>query len=290
MHESVRNYWIAFNDPLEGRVHFMYLDQKGWLSTGIGNKIDETVKANSAPSPAERSASLALAGQLRWLDGNDSEATPDQVATDWDAVKARLDLAPKGHLAFQPLTALHVQNEEIDRHVFAKLDEMESVLTGRPEFRDFATWPANAQLAVLSMSWGLGPAFKFPRFQEHVAARDWNGAAPESHFTPDEGTIKIRNNLDREHLLIAQIVEDQGLPKEQIAMKISDVFGVQGALLALGCKPGPQDGADGPSTQSAVREFQRNSSLDPNGSFEDEAMLGALRSELTNRGFTVVGG
>ncbi|MEU8678665.1 hypothetical protein [Streptomyces sp. NPDC048560] len=37
----------------------MYLDQKGWVSTGIGNKIDETVHENSPPSPTERESSLA---------------------------------------------------------------------------------------------------------------------------------------------------------------------------------------------------------------------------------------
>ncbi|MEU5752951.1 peptidoglycan-binding protein [Streptomyces sp. NPDC047829] len=291
MHQSVRDHWITFNDPLEGRVHFMYLDQKGWVSTGIGNKIDQTAAADSAPSPAERSASLALAGELRWLNADGSPASADLVAHDWDKVKAHLHLARQGHKAFQPpFTSLHLSDEEIDRHVFAKLDQMEAFLTARaPDFSGFASWPANAQLATLSMCWALGPAFRFPRFQGHVAAREWNGAAEECHFTPDEGTIRIRNRLDRAHFLLARTVEDRGLPADRLALDLSDVFGVQGALLVLGYDPGAQDGADGPRTQGAVRAFQNDNGLDPNGSCQDPAALAELSARLSAAGFTVLG-
>ncbi|MEU8679520.1 peptidoglycan-binding domain-containing protein [Streptomyces sp. NPDC048560] len=290
MHQSVRDQWIAFNDPLEGRVNFMYLDQKGWVSTGIGNKIDQTAAANSSPSAAERSASLALAGELRWLDGNGSPVTADLVASEWDKVKGRLDLAPRGHGSFAPpFTSLHVADDEIDRHVFAKLDQMESFLTGRPEFGAFGSWPANAQLAALSMCWALGPAFKFPKLQGHVRERNWTSAADECHFTPDEGTIKVRNKLDRAHFLLARTVEDRGLPADRLALDLSDVFGVQGALLALRFEPGRQDGADGPLTQGAVRKFQGENGLEQNGSFNDAATLAALGTRLSEAGFTVLG-
>lgn len=291
MQQSVRDYWITFNDPLEGRVNFMYLDTKGYVSTGIGNKIDETARDNSAPTAAERAASLAAADRLRWLvNGTDTEATPDEIADDWDTVKSHLELAPLGHLSFRPpLTSLHVDDDEIDRHVFEKLDEMEAVLTGRPEFTDFGSWPANAQLATLSMCWAMGPMFRFPKFQAHVAERNWTGAADECHFAPDVGTIIIRNKLDRAHFLLADTVDSQGLPPEQIALDLSDVFGVQGALLALGFKPLAQDGVDGPRTQGKVKEFQSANSLPENGAFDDPDTLGALSSQLSGLGFTVLG-
>ncbi|MER5555844.1 peptidoglycan-binding domain-containing protein [Streptomyces sp. NPDC002793] len=288
MHQTVRDQWIAFNDPLEGRVNFMYLDQKGWVSTGIGNKIDETVRADSAPTEGERAASLALATELGWRDTSGTPATPDQVAADWDAVKSRLDLASQGHRAFEPLTALRLEDGEIDRHVFAKLDQMESFLVGRPEFADFGSWPANAQLATLSMCWALGPAFRFPTLQGHVQARNWSGAADECHFTPDEGTIRIRNKLDRSHFLLAGTVEERGLPADRLAVSLADVFGVQGALLALGYSPGAQDGAEGPSTQGAVRAFQGDNGLDPNGAWNDPATVSVLGTRVTELGRTVV--
>ncbi|GHF36282.1 peptidoglycan-binding protein [Streptomyces griseosporeus] len=288
MYQSVRDYWIPFNDPLEGRVHWMYLDQRGWVSTGIGNKIDETARPNTAPTAAERARSLAEANELRWQEADGAPAGPDRIAAEWDAVKARLDLAPQGHRAFERLTSLRVDDSEIDRHVYTKLDQMESYLLRRAEFADCDTWPANAQLATLSVCWALGPGFAFPKFAGHVSAREWSGAADECHFTPDVGTIQIRNALDRRHLLLAQTVEDQGLPPDQIAMELSDVFGVQGALLLLGYKPGRQDGADGPTTQAAVRAFQSDNGLTENGAFDDPDTVSALGSELSSRGFTVI--
>lgn len=289
MHQSVRDYWITFNDPLEGRVNHMYLDWKGWVSTGIGNKIDETEQENSPANDVERAKSLGLANELRWLHENGEEATPDEVAADWDAVKARLDLAPQGHRAFKPLTSLHIEDSDIDRHVEKVLDRMEAYLVGqRPEFVDFESWPANAQLATLSMCWALGAAFRFPNFQGHVAVRNWIGAADESHFTPDVGTIRIRNKLDHAHFLLAQTVEDQGLPPELIALDLSDVFGVQGGLLALGYKPLGQDGADGPQTQAAVSAFQGDNGLQQNGSSNDPDTVAVLTSLLTGQGFQVL--
>jgi peptidoglycan hydrolase-like protein with peptidoglycan-binding domain len=34
MHSHIRDYWITFSAPLEGLVDFMYLDARGWVSTG----------------------------------------------------------------------------------------------------------------------------------------------------------------------------------------------------------------------------------------------------------------
>jgi hypothetical protein len=67
----------------------MYLDWKDWVSTGVGNLIDATQQPMSPASAAERATSLTMAGQFQW-------ATADGSAADWDAVKSRLDLAPRG--------------------------------------------------------------------------------------------------------------------------------------------------------------------------------------------------
>ena len=37
MHMSVRNYFIKFNEPIEKRVPYMYLDVKGLVTIGVGN-------------------------------------------------------------------------------------------------------------------------------------------------------------------------------------------------------------------------------------------------------------
>lgn len=289
MHDMVLGYWAHFNDPLEGTVPFMYLDIKGWVSTGVGNKIDETERANSAATAAEREASLRLANQINWYNKNNgAPASPADVAVDWDNVKARLDLAPLGHRAFENLTQLRISSDEILGLVQRKVLEMERVLTSRAEFRDFADWPANAQLATLSMSWGMGPMFRFPTFQNLVANGRWAEAAEECRFNPDEGTIKIRNKLNRVHLYLAQAVADQNLAIERLAIRLDEVLGVQHALWMLGYNPGPQDGGDGPRTQGAVSSFQSVAGVGVNGAWHDPETQAFLAATLTDAGWTVV--
>jgi peptidoglycan hydrolase-like protein with peptidoglycan-binding domain len=54
---------------------------------------------------------------------------------------------------------------------------------------------------------------------------------------------------------------------------VSDVFGVHGALPALGFKSLSQHGVDGPLTQGKVKEFQTANGLTENGSFDDRATV-----------------
>ncbi|MFG1935156.1 peptidoglycan-binding protein [Mycobacterium sp. NPDC048908] len=286
MKNSVRNYWIEFNTPLEGRVHYMYLDWKGWVSTGVGNLIDATQQPMSAPSAAERSASLAMAGQFGWTTTDGASAGADLIAADWDAVKARLDLAPFGHLAFASLTHLVLSDDEIDRMIFAKVDEMERYLTSRGEFADFDNWPADAQLAVLSMSWGMGPAFNFPNFSSFVAQGDWANAAAECGFQPDQGTIKIRNMLDAQCLRNAARVCSDGYDPEQLVIDLSNVLGVQIALRHYRFDPGPTDGTGGPRTTAAVIAYQGASGVTPTGNPAD--ITAELAVALTGEGFTAL--
>jgi hypothetical protein len=284
MKDSVRNYWVEFNEPLEGRVNYMYCDQLGLVSTGVGNLIDATKQPMTQPTDAERTASLAMANQFNWTAADGSAATSDQVATDWDAVKSHLDLAPQGHLAFKQFTQLTLTNDEIDRMIFVKVDEMERFLKGRTEFADFDDWPADAQLALLSMSWGMGPAFKFPNFQNFVSQHDWANAANECRFQPDQGTIKIRNILDAQSFRNAARVVSDSLDPEKLVIDLTNVLGVQIALQHFGYHPGPTDGVSGSATQAAVNKYQSDNNLSQTGNPSDIASQ--LAGALSNDGFT----
>jgi len=70
MHTSIRNYFIKFNEPIEGRVTHMYLDVKGLVTIGVGNLIDvDTGSADKILAEVRRypscttSASSMLASQ-----------------------------------------------------------------------------------------------------------------------------------------------------------------------------------------------------------------------------------
>lgn len=75
MHEMVRQSWMRFNEPLEGIVNFMYLDVKGWVSTGMGNKIDEDRAAELGTVGSGASGILA-AGQSAELVRPEHPAQP----------------------------------------------------------------------------------------------------------------------------------------------------------------------------------------------------------------------
>jgi hypothetical protein len=140
----------------------------------------------------------------------------------------------------------------------------------------------------MSMCWAMGPLFRFPSFQGHVAAGDWTGAADECHFNPDEGTIRIRNKLDRMQFLSAAAVAAQGLPIEQLSVSLAEILGVQHALWMLGFDPGGQDGGDGPKTRAGVSAFQAARGLEQNGVWDDAATQAELSTALGDAGWLVV--
>lgn len=215
LRDSVRAIWTEFNEPLEARLPFMYLDVKGLVSTGLGNLIDATGPPPlRPPNDSERVASHQIARRLLWLTESEEEASGEDVDAEWDQIKARLDQARFGGGTFRQFATLHLSDEEIDRLVFDKLDEMEGVLRRRPPFAGFDDFPADAQLGLLSMSWGMGPAFNFPKFQGFVAAGDWAQAATECRFLPEIGTIVERNDRDQRLFTNAAAVVEQELDED----------------------------------------------------------------------------
>ena len=198
MRPSVRDIWLEFNEPLEARTRWMYLDIRGFVTTAIGLLIDATRTPLQEPNDAERAASHQLARRLAWQLPDGSPAGSAEIDEEWDNVTAMMDLAPQGGGTFEDRTSLRIDDDEVDRVVFEKLDEMESVLIGREPFADFADFPADAQPGLLSMSSGMGPNFRFPKFQAFVTDGDWAGAATECRFNPDKGTIKTRNDRNQQ--------------------------------------------------------------------------------------------
>jgi hypothetical protein len=89
----IRDYWIAFSAPLEGLVDFMYLDARGWVSTGIG-KLDQTAQEMSPPTDQERSSSPRLANYVMWTVG-DRVVAQDEVAAAWEPSRPASTSRPK---------------------------------------------------------------------------------------------------------------------------------------------------------------------------------------------------
>lgn len=161
----------------------MYLDNLGLVTTAIGNLVDATTGNPSAPwTPA-----LALP----WKHGpTGAPAFPNEIIDAWKAVKARQDLKDLGggNSQFSALTDLRLSEKDID-DLFAKTRDNSIATLKANGFPNIDSFPADAQMGLLSMAWALGAAFSkgFPKFTAAVDSGNWLTAALESHIS--NGTI-----------------------------------------------------------------------------------------------------
>ncbi len=195
MHAAVRNAWRRFNESLEGLTTWMYLDVKGLVTTGMGNLIDP----------------VQVALELTWRDANDQPASADAVGQEWHRIKQNLALAHQGAQAARAVATLHLAESEIDALIQRRLDQNAAILQASPAFDDFDAWPADAQLALLSMAWAMGPGFGpgFPQFSRACAALDFSAAAAdcEMNATGNPGLVR-RNAANRQAFLYAARATD----------------------------------------------------------------------------------
>jgi GH24 family phage-related lysozyme (muramidase) len=184
--------------PFEGVCSFMYLDVKGLVTTGIGNLIDTPDEALSLP----------------WKNPDGTPATRMQIAAEWSYVKSRQDMKLHGGMAYAKVTRLRLHAAGIDLAVSRTLDRMDRQLAAR--FPEYESWPADAQLATLSLAWACGAAFRFPKLEACLRAGDFEGASKECAINSvgNPGVIP-RNKKNRELYLSA--AEDEATQPERPA-------------------------------------------------------------------------
>lgn len=168
MYQSVYDAFVPFTTALEGRVHWMYVDVKGLVTTGIGNLID----------------SVDAAAALPWQHADGTSAERDEVAAAWQDLKDnQATLAVAGYKACASRNDLRLTDDDVDRLVADKLESNRGVFVAR--FTAFDDWPADAQLAGMSMCWALGPAFapKWPKLSAALDGEDFGSAADNCHIS-----------------------------------------------------------------------------------------------------------
>ena len=197
MFQSVIDIFPSFSRTYEGYVLSPYLDVKGLVTVGVGNLIDPV------------SAALALPWKLP--DG--SRATPDVIRAQWSALKARQDMAHHSVQVQAALTTIRLTPADVDALVLSKLSENADFISAH-YFPAFGTYPADAQLGIMSMAWAVGAGFplKFPHFKSAVLAGDWTTARDECAIqdAANPGVIP-RNAANRVCFGNAQIVVSCGL-------------------------------------------------------------------------------
>lgn len=189
MWDVVRDSFAAFLEPMEAKVAWMYQDHLGLVTVGIGNLIDSedaawATRDAGAPFVHKRDESV--------------EASEAEVRDEWRRVKGDPSLKGKWHQAGHA-TTLKLTEDGIQALLQRTLADFESALLRVTEFSDLDEWPADAQLALFSMAWAMGPAFanggKWPNFRGACASHDW--AAATTHCNMANSWTARRNAVNR---------------------------------------------------------------------------------------------
>jgi GH24 family phage-related lysozyme (muramidase) len=183
MYQSVKNVFSSFTNTFEGRVHWMYVDVKGLVTTGVGNLIDPVSLA--VVLPFQHAATGA-------------GATQAEITAAWTDLKNNnVMLGKAGYQACASRNDLRLSDPAIDNLVSSKLASNEA--TFLRSFPNFESWPADAQLAGMSMCWALGPAFasQWPQLSAALNAQNWTAAAANCNIsTAGNPGVAPRNTAD----------------------------------------------------------------------------------------------
>ena len=155
-------------DGFEGRIPYIYLDTNGVPTCGKGHALFSQANA------------LLLPWQI-----NGQPATPQQIAADYQAVKA----AEPGHTAahYEPLTVCRLTDADIDGRCGVDLGaRWNRLLTHFPQAGEY---PPPSVLALADLCFNLGGDFppKWPKLAAAVLANDWAACAIQSHRAPPIG-------------------------------------------------------------------------------------------------------
>lgn len=270
MHESVVQRFPSFSEQFEGRVNHMYADVKGLVTIGIGNLIDPVKKAIEEHR--------RFGPFVHHDDGR--PATELEVEAEWHKVKTTPGLAQQGWRAAAQVAHLELTNASVDQMVSQKQSEFTHGLRQTKEFADIDQWPADAQLAILSMAWAMGWAFgpSWPNFRSACSAHDWKSAAANCRMRDSENPgLRPRNIANRvlfldAHYAVANRADDLGLfyipSGARPTLRRNDsgkhVSYLQERLRDLKYGTSMTDVFD-EATHSALTAFQRLWNLEPDG-------------------------
>lgn len=122
------------------------------------------------PSTLDYRAATAVAAATRF-------ATKKEIETEWRYIKSKTEYKNYKPAIWDGLTNLDLSDAAIDNLCYQRLNDNQTVLTRA--FPAFESWPADAQLALLSMAWAMGPGFSrsWPQFSAACRELDFYCAA-----------------------------------------------------------------------------------------------------------------
>lgn len=197
MRAIVRSTFVDWSTQFESMLDFLYCDVKRLVTTGLGNLVD----------------SIAAVRGLIFIHKDGRIASQAEIVAYWNAVK-HSTLDPKaGGAQYATLSDLRIVHTSLDKLIASKLDEMETQL--RLSFTTWNDFPADAQLACLSMAWAMGQYFvpKWPHYKAACDAHDWVQAAANCHMseTSQNSSFHHRNDANVALFVAASTTTDPEL-------------------------------------------------------------------------------
>jgi GH24 family phage-related lysozyme (muramidase) len=252
----------------EGNVPHMYLDSRGNVTVGVGNKLDNANAAASLPF-VHKSDGVA--------------ATPEEKRTEWTTISGKEANHPAAY--YNQFALLVMRQPDIDALLTNRLSGFESDL--RSIFPSYNAFPPQAQEGLIDMIFNLGRAglLNFTRLVVAVRAQDWFLAASESR----RNGVQPERNDDVRQLFehagqLSRVLEGRWVgtanPAGSAAVQITTVFTKVGSNSYTGVMSGTDP--DGGFFSEPLRNIQLDSSR--NISFvgpDDEGFRGQVNQAFT---------
>ena len=194
---TFEQFW-NFTEPLEGgfAADCMFMVQDLQVATGMGI----TFKGKG-----DRNGGLAMAVALEWVfkpehPKANQKCDPSDIARDYDVVLGMEELGRQGpgHLAeWKRVTNCRITKDGlrdgVRNRVIFNINFIKTQRKIGPPIGNFDTFPADAQLCVVSLTWAIGNEFGFPKFCAACRKADWFEAANECTLSNKEGTLPRRS-------------------------------------------------------------------------------------------------
>jgi hypothetical protein len=209
MKPTVIDVFPYITTRLEGRVSHMYLDCKGLVTVGLGCLIDP----------------VSLAVQLPWVHkATLKPAGPQIIIDEWQRIKDDQRLAKFHYNVAGSLTQLRLTDEGIDSLAVKRLSVFETDL--RKEFLDWDAFPADAQLAIMLMTWAMGSGFTHSWKHLTSACKEhrWIDASEQCRIQ-EKGNVGVIPRNKASKLLFAQSClaygpTDTGYDAQKVSLEV----------------------------------------------------------------------
>jgi hypothetical protein len=190
MYDTVRAIIRKFLSMYEGELKQMYLDNRGLVTTGVGNLLQDSTAATNY--------------QWEHISGN-ALASSDEVIAEYNNVKSddtktkipNWKIMGGGNFVKRAIelgiVTLQLTSDSYNKIFTSTLNGLEGTMKGTPGYEAYETFPADAQMGILSVIWanGAGGIVKegdlrlhrtWPNFTRKVKARQWGDIADKEDF------------------------------------------------------------------------------------------------------------